>query len=273
MTAPITYYGGKTKMLADIERLYIDTGRYVEPFAGGASFFWHKKPSEIEVIGDTNGMVTNFYRVIKSPKMLKELSELAEGTVYSEFAWEEARYIYSHPGGYSKPERAWAFWMLYNCSFGGMGAHGAFQITCHQNDSWVPPVGLNNKKRKLKYYGDRMKRVMILTKSALEVIVKFDSPETYFYLDPPYWQASQGPYKGYTLRNFQKLLELCSKMKGKFLLSSYACELLKDYVDQNNWNQILLDKTLAVSSNGDRKVESLVFNYDEPAEVISNSLF
>lgn len=273
MKAPVTYYGGKTKMLKDIEDIYVETGRYVEPFAGGASFFWHKKPSKMEVIGDANGMVTNFYRVLKSPKMCKELSVLAEGTVYSEFAWEEARYIYFQPGGYSKAERAWAFWMLFNCSFGGMGFNGSFQITTHQNDSWIPPVGLNNKKVRLKNYAKRMERVMVLTKDALSTIRKFDQEDTTYYLDPPYYQANQGHYKGYTLKAFKKLLETCKTLKGRFILSSYACKVLKDYIDDNGWNQILFDKPLNVSANGDRKIESLVFNYEKPKQYINTKLF
>lgn len=266
MNPPITYYGGKTKMVKDIQSLYIQTGRYIEPFAGGASFFWHKQPSKLEVISDVNGMVTNFYRVLKSPRMFSYLVEMAEATIYSEYNWEEARFIYLHPAGYSKPERAWAFWMLFNFSFGGMGFNGAFQITTNSKDSWIPPVKLINKKEKLKYYGKRLERTMILNKCALTVIEKFDRKDSFFYLDPPYYQANQGHYKGYSFKNFKSLLDILSNLEGKFLLSSYNCELLQEYINKNKWNQKLIENNLSIKSNAKTKTESLVFNY--PIETI-----
>lgn len=232
MKSPITYYGGKSKMIPDLQALYIDSPRYCEPCAGGLSFFWHKKPSQFEVIGDTNGNVTNFYRVLKSPRMFTKLVAMAEATAYSEFAWEEARHIYLHASGYSLPERAWAFWMLYNCSFGGMGHNGSFQIVTHNTDNWIPPVSLKNKREALKYYGKRLELTMILTKSCLDLIRKFDHPDMFFYIDPPYYQASQGPYGGYTRENFIALLKVLENIEGKFLLSSYSCELLTEYIDK-----------------------------------------
>jgi len=261
MKSPITYYGGKAKMIPDLAKLYIHTPRYCEPCAGGLSWFWAKQPSDFEVISDTNGNITNFYRVLKSPRMFTKLVAMAEGTAYSEFAWEEARYIYLNGSGYSLPERAWAFWMLYNCSFGGMGQYGSFQIVTHNTDKWIPPTSLKTKRESLKYYGKRLEKTMILTKSCNIIIPKFDHVDMFFYIDPPYYQACQGPYGGYTRENFIALLTICAKLKAKFLLSSYSCELLSDFVEKNKWNQKLLDKPLLVNGNSKRKIESLVYNY------------
>ena len=102
---------------------------------------------------------------------------------------------------------------------------------------------------------------MILTKSCLDVIPKFDHEDMFFYIDPPYYQASQGPYGGYTLQNFIALLDRLTVLKAKFLLSSYDCEVLSEYIQKNNWNQKLLDKPLLVNGNSKRKIESLVYNY------------
>lgn len=47
---PFTYYGGKQTMLRHIMNILPPHKTYVEPFAGGASVFWNKRPAEVEVL-------------------------------------------------------------------------------------------------------------------------------------------------------------------------------------------------------------------------------
>jgi thymidylate synthase len=62
-----------------------------------------------------------------------------------------------------------------------------------------------------------------------------DTPETFFYIDPPYVGANQGHYGGYTQEYFDELLEMLSKIKGKFILSSYPNKILTDFIKNNQW--------------------------------------
>ena len=59
---PISYYGGKQKLLSTILTKIPEHTLYCEPFLGGAAIFFGKQPSEIEVINDTNKEMMNFYR-------------------------------------------------------------------------------------------------------------------------------------------------------------------------------------------------------------------
>jgi len=61
MKTPIPYYGGKQEMVKDILPLIPKHHVYCEPFAGGASVFFGKKPANINVINDINGHVVNFW--------------------------------------------------------------------------------------------------------------------------------------------------------------------------------------------------------------------
>lgn len=65
LRTPITYYGGKQRMLGYILPLIPDHTLYVEAFSGGAAVFFAKKPSKAEVINDLRGDVVNFYRICK----------------------------------------------------------------------------------------------------------------------------------------------------------------------------------------------------------------
>ena len=73
-----------------------------------------------------------------------------------------------------------------------------------------------------------------------EVIAKYDSPTTYFYCDPPYWSTELY----YSLHRFGKdqheeLKDCLHNIDGKFALSYYDFEELKDYYpkDKFTWER------------------------------------
>jgi DNA adenine methylase len=63
---PISYYGGKQKLVSHILPRIATHNFYVEPFVGGAAVFFAKPPSAVECINDTNAELINFYRVLKN---------------------------------------------------------------------------------------------------------------------------------------------------------------------------------------------------------------
>ena len=42
-----------------------------------------------------------------------------------------------------------------------------------------------------------------------------------FYCDPPYPEANQGHYSGYTLEDFKNLCDVLDNIKGSYVLSNY----------------------------------------------------
>ena len=108
-------------------------------------------------------------------------------------------------------------------------------------------------------YSKRLEHTSIFCREALDVIKATDYKDTFHYVDPPYFQADMGHYGGYTIEDFEKLLQLLSSIKGKFMLSSYPSEILNRYAFQNNWKMI--EYELHRSAGGGRKVEVLTMNY------------
>lgn len=66
----------------------------------------------------------------------------------------------------------------------------------------------------------RLARVTIENLPYREVIRRYDRPQTFFYVDPPYWDC-EGRYGKdiFGKEDFSILAELLSGLKGKFLLS------------------------------------------------------
>src|SRR5690606_37313762 len=115
LKTPITYYGGKQKLLATILEKIPPHNLYCEPFLGGAAVFFGKEPSNVEVINYTNKELMNFYRVCK--ERFLELQALIRITLHSRSAHRDARTVYASPHLFTDVQRAWAVWVLSVQSF------------------------------------------------------------------------------------------------------------------------------------------------------------
>lgn len=259
MKTPITYYGGKQTLVKRLLALIPPHKLYCEPFFGGGALFFAKPKSEIEVINDINGEVVNFFKVVQ--KSFDELEKEIRATPHSRELFKKARVIYEYPEMFSEVQRAWAFWTLTNQGFAGMVTSWGFGNTNAKE------VSLARKREGFtKEYADRLKMVQIEANDALKVIDRCDTKDTFFYIDPPYFNSDQGHYKGYTEKDFEKLLEKLRKIKGKFLLSSYPSAILNRYVKKYKWKTQTVKKSVAVTKLTDKKkTEVMVFNYDPQA--------
>lgn len=259
MKTPITYYGGKQKLAPVIIELIPPHTLYAEPFSGGAAVFFAKKPSEVEILNDTNGELINFYRIIKT--RFSELETEIRNTLHSRKLHQHAWVIYSNPELFDPVKRAWAVWVLSSQGFAGK-----------LDNVWGYDIETDSTSRKIYFnktdftemYSRRLEKVQLENADALYLIRSRDSPDSFFYCDPPYFNSNMGHYKGYTKKDFEELLELLSGIKGKFLLSSYPSVLLGDFIQTNRWSTIQFEQVVSVNvkvKNDKKKIEVLTANY------------
>ena len=230
MKTPITYYGGKQSMLNIILPLIPEHEIYCEPFFGGGAVFFAKGPASVEVINDTNHEVVNFYSVVKTK--LAKLQALINRTLHSRDAHRHAKVIYNNADMFTDVQRAWAFYTLANQSYSSDLSAG---WTYDNKQNKVPRRIAAKNKNFTDEYAERLSNTQIECDDAINVINCRDSADTFFYIDPPYFQVHQGHYNGYKLADFELLLQTLSSIKGKFLLSSYPGESLSQYVAANGW--------------------------------------
>ena len=256
MKTPITYYGGKQTLLKYLLPLIPQHKLYCEPFFGGGAVFFAKPKSDTEVINDINGEVINFFKVIKTkfPELQKEI----QSTLHSRELYKRAMVIYNNPEPYSDVKRAWALWTATNQGFAGMIGSWGFG----KDDS--KEAALANKRDAFtKEYEQRLTKVQVENNNAIKVINRCDDKETFIYADPPYIGSDQGHYKGYSENDYRELLNALSKVKGKFLLSSYPSKILATYIKKYKWNVQKVTKSVAVTKHTDKvKTEMIVMNYD-----------
>ena len=257
MKTPITYYGGKQSLLKYLLPLIPPHKIYCEPFFGGGALFFAKPKSEVEVINDLNGEVVNFFKVVKTK--FSELQKEVRGSPHSRELFKRAKAIYDFPDMFSDVKRAWAFWILTNQGFSGLiGAWGFGKQNSKEKS-------LANKRNDFtKEYAERFEAVQIEHNDALKVIDRCDDKNAFIYCDPPYINTDQGHYAGYSEAMYKSLLAKLSKVKGKFLLSSYPNPILSAYIKKYKWKVKQIKKSVAVTKHTDKKkIEMMVFNYDE----------
>jgi DNA adenine methylase len=90
---------------------------------------------------------------------------------------------------------------------------------------------------------ERLRRVLILNRPALEVIEKHDGPQTLFYLDPPYLHETRettGEYQHEMAElDHLQLLELIRTCKGKAMLSGYPSKMYDTAL--HDWTRYTFD--------------------------------
>ena len=169
---------------------------YVEPFVGGGSVYFYKnKDGHKEVVNDLDPSIYQLFKGFQKYASIK-LADEVNGD-YNEEDFKDIKE--SEPkddyGKFLKTN------LLYKLSYFGKGeAFGKPRI----HTSFTP-------------YKERLENVDILNQDYVEVIKKYDSPSTLFYLDPP-TRAQTGKFNFSAIEQ-EELSKICKSIKGKFLLS------------------------------------------------------
>lgn len=227
----IKWYGGKHKLVKWILE-YLPKGNiYVEPYGGSCAVLLNKERSELEVYNDINGDLVNLFRAIQDENRLEKLKKKLNWTLYSFDEYKLSLKILEESS--DPDERAWAFFVALNQSISGksrLESNWSRQKTVlSSGQAWISHIN------KLDIIRERLKFVQIDNRDALEVIKYYDSPNTVFYLDPPYLHETRVESKAYKYEmlynEHENLINLLKTIQGKFALSTYDNDLYKTLLE------------------------------------------
>ena len=213
MKSPLNYFGGKSKLAKQIVAMIPeDHNCYCEAFSGAAWVLFNKEPSKAEVINDMDMELVTFWRVIQNH--LQPFLEHYKYAIVSRkiFDWEQMK----RPETLTDIQRAVRYFYLQRLSFGGRTDSRRTFGVCVQS-----PTGLNlsTVEERLLDVHWRLERVTIEHLDACDCIQRYDRPENLFYLDPPYFETAQHYAAKFGPADFDRLRELLSSIKGRFILS------------------------------------------------------
>lgn len=263
MRSPLVWLGGKGRLAERITPLLPRPERhlcYVEPFCGGASMLFSRRPLGIEVINDANRDIVNFFRALRDHG--DALREYLQNTPYSRQIFEEWRV--SNPATLPPLERAARFFYLSRSSFMASGAAG------DRKPSWAFARIDDNRARsvmkvvdeELLKVRDRLRQVYIEHADALDVIHRFDAPQTVFYCDPPYHPdtRSDGGYAD-ELADHSALLGTLESVQGMVALSGYPHESY-DRLIKKGWKRHDFDLECAAGRTRESRDNRLAGGFD-----------
>jgi len=178
------------------------------------------------VINDLDGRIVNLFRVLQNKAQFEDLRHRIMWTPYSRAEFVRALEILEN-GSEDPVEKAWAFFVAKNQGISGVsksaGNWGRTFISkgglAANVNSWIMRQTL------LDAWRWRLLHAQIDNRDALEVIRYWDSPETVFYIDPPYHLDTRKSKNVYAVEqddtHHAELVSLLLGLKGAVVLSGY----------------------------------------------------
>lgn len=250
----LRYHGGKGRLAAQLVKMLAPHTVYIEPFGGAAAVLLEKAPSEFEVYNDLNGDLVNFFRILRDrPEDLVRAIELTP------YAREE--YALSGIASTDELERARRFavmsWMTLGGSEGRFRSETDWRRLLHQKEGGhaPPPIEWQNLAGRLWGCAQRLRRVQIDNRPAVEILEKYAASNAVAYVDPPYMTATRSGPKRYALEmdeaDHRELLEVLNQVDCALVVSTYDNELYaRELTKTRGWSRHAFTVTLQSTKAG-----------------------
>lgn len=263
MRSPVIWYGGKGQLAPRLLPLLPPHTVYVEPFAGGASLLFAKRPAPLEVLNDVHGALVTLYRVLRDPSLFERFQLLCQLTPYSRDEFESCRDAWATRD--DPAEQAWAFFVAVRQSFAGHVSPStsptwAFSIANPESNAaskWLSAVdGLAD-------VHQRLRRVQIEHRDFRRVLEMFDGPDVLWYVDPPYVLSSRDGGSRYdhemTDEDHRDLVRRLLDVQGMVVLSGYRVAHVHDALEVAGWQRSDIDVPVAAARQQAqmRRIESV----------------
>lgn len=223
MKAPLPWFGGK-QMLADrIVALLPPHRVYCEPCGGAASVLCTKSRSHLEVYNDRDGDLVNFFRCLRDQP--RELLRLLRHTPFSRDEWKQC--VETRRQLEMGLERARRWYVAITQSFNANGGEHSWSGARLGLANVPTPERFRYRVRQLDRFAERIAGVQIDNLDWRDALERYDSPDTCFYIDPPYHpstRASGGYEHEWTEEDHDDFLALLPTLAGSSIVSGYGCE-------------------------------------------------
>lgn len=250
------WIGGKRQLRAELERRVPELGSparsrrlkfYVEVFGGMAwLLLYRRRWFENEIYNDANGDLVNLFCVVKyHPREF-----------YRQIRFmPDAKRIFEHyrdNGQLTDINRAVGTYVKYAWSFSANGLHFKYR-----------PANRFEIERKILKLSDRLSNVLLLNESFEAVIARYDRPDAFLYLDPPYLgfedlYAVRMPAEAHV-----RLRDMLSASRAKWLLSYNDCPEVRDlYAGWAIIEEVATNHTAMRIENHKREKELVIRNYE-----------
>ena len=278
------YIGGKAHHVKWMDPLFPNTfPTFVEVF-GGAGWVSVKSPkvdqSTTRVYNDFNPLLANVYECFRqdSARLLAMMNAVAGNNVplykqYQKDLFVDLDWNTVQLGDF---DLALKYLYLQTQVFAGTPLSDK-NVPYFANKNGKYPNKYDTLKKKLSddKITDRLKKITVVEQmDCIDLIKKYDSPDTFFYVDPPYYNMEFYYSKDFPREKHQELADTLAQIKGKFALSYYDFDDLKLFYPENQftWHRQSVYRSAATRSSKNanynatsKGTEILIMNYKNTA--------
>ena len=250
------WYGGKYSHLDFLAPLFpTDATHFCDVYGGSAAVLMNVGPYPVETYNDIDSELVNFFKTLRNQQ-----SELIQAIGLTPFSREELMLACAPEPSLGDLERARRFFVrarqtrtgLAQTSSEGRWAHCVLTSRAGMAGAvsrWLGSV------EGLAEIVQRLQRVQIENAPAIEVIARYDTPDTLFYVDPPYVHSARGDASAYgfemTDAQHEELADVLNDISGRAVISGYQCDLYNRIF--STWNRIDGEERLCHSSRTPRR--------------------
>lgn len=234
MNTVLRYPGSKWRIADQLVSNIPEHKSYLEPYFGSGAVLFNKPPSPIETINDLDDVI-NLFQCIRDHS--QQLAAMIAAIPYSRKVYDSQFSIVSK----DPVDKACAFlikcWQGYGFKTSGIktgwkrdktGRERAYNLSnWYHLPEWIEEIA------------ERLRNIQIEHKPALDLIREFDSPDSFFYLDPPYLLNTRSA-KQYqhemTEKDHIQLLETIVHCSAQIMISGYDTPLYNDYL--HTWDTL-----------------------------------
>jgi len=241
---------------------------YVEPFGGAMWVYWksNKVPVEKNIYNDFNRHLVNVFGCAsRDPFHFKEVLESYYCDMHNAELFIEYRdeIFGMYDTSFIIPDYPLAakYMLLQLQTFSG-GENLTKDSKIYIEKKYKPKFHVFTEKFSQKNYLKRLACLEVENMDCREVITKYDNPNAFFYIDPPYYNLeSYYTEDDFGHKDHLELLDLLKRIQGRWALSYYYFDELEIMLpkDEYVWHE-----ELTYSNNSvDRapRTELLIMNY------------
>lgn len=258
MERVLKYPGSKWNLVPNILQMIPKHHTYLEPYFGSGAILFSKEPSNIEMVNDLDHNVINLFNCIREDP--ERLARMVLSTPFSRETYDTT-YEMQHDEPFEK-----ALQFLTRCWQGyGFRTNGykvGWKNDIQGRESMYALWDWYKLPDRVLQVAERLRKVQIENRSALEVMKRFDYENVFMYLDPPYvYNTRTGKQYLHEMSDadHEELLNFVVQSKAKIMISGYESDLYNDYL--KDWNKEQFD---SCAEMGGKRVETVWFNYEKP---------
>ncbi|MCO6162577.1 DNA adenine methylase [Flavobacterium sp. NRK F7] len=255
------YFGGKYNFINELYSHFPEHTSFVDLMCGSMVVTLNKKPSKLDTANDVSGDVMNFFKVLRDKP-----EELFYALKMTPVHREEYKKCYPINDNSNDVEIARRFFVRCRMSFQGSGLkeHTGFNacITSSYGGVSQNVAKFTNAIDKLPEIVERLRKIQFESLDYSKVLEKYDTEETFFYVDPPYELRERNYKKMYTHEftdeNHYDLSQKLNSIKGKAMVSMYESKLYSELY--KDWRMVRL-KPIGHSMKKEKQLEIIWMNY------------